>query len=95
MINSIAPASSPTRRIITGALAGAACGALVGSGTAYAGEVAADAPSPPELLIDRALAHGDEHVIKFTEACLCRDALASSPAYPAAVANVLGMIGRR
>jgi len=46
-------------------------------------------------LIDRALAHGDEHVIKFTEACLGRDALDSSPAYPAAVANVLSAIGRR
>ncbi|MGC2412931.1 MAG: questin oxidase family protein [Stellaceae bacterium] len=78
----------------------AGCGlyACFGSGAAFAAEVAADvedAQSLPEPLIDRALAHGDEHVIKFTEACLSRHALDSSPAYPAAVASVFGMIGRR
>jgi hypothetical protein len=65
-----------------------------GSGPGFIAEIApgdGDAAS----LVDRALAHGDEHVIKFTEACLSRHAVAPSPAYPAAVANVLGMIGRR
>ena len=42
-----------------------------------------------ETLIDRDLANGDEHVIKFTEACLRRDALVPSPAYGAAVDRVL------
>jgi len=46
-------------------------------------------------LVDRAIAHGDEHVIKFTEACLRRHALGPSPVYYAAVNHVLGMIPRR
>ena len=44
---------------------------------------------------DRAVAHGDEHVIKFTEACLSRHALGPSPVYFAAANHVLGMIPRR
>lgn len=48
-----------------------------------------------ELLIDRALANGDEHVIKFTAACLRRDALVPSPAYRAGVDHALGTMRRR
>jgi hypothetical protein len=48
-----------------------------------------------ETLIDRAVANGDEHVIKFTEACLRRDALDPSPAYRAAVDHVLDTMRRR
>ena len=48
-----------------------------------------------ETLIDRALANGDEHVIKFTEACLRRDALVPSPAYRAAVDHARGTMRRR
>jgi hypothetical protein len=48
-----------------------------------------------ETLIDRALANGDEHVIKFTEACLRRNALGPSPAYCAAVEHALGIMHRR
>jgi hypothetical protein len=44
---------------------------------------------------DRAVAHGDEHVIKFTEACLSRHALGPSPVYLAAACHVLGMIPHR
>ena len=46
-------------------------------------------------LVDRAVAHGDEHVIKFTEACLHRHTLGASPVYSAAVDHVRGMIPRR
>jgi hypothetical protein len=46
-------------------------------------------------LVDRAIAHGDEHVIKFTEACLHRYAISPSPVYFAAVDHVRGMIPRR
>jgi Questin oxidase-like len=45
-------------------------------------------------LAERAIANGDEHVIKFTEACLRRHALAPSPAYPAAVDSALGIMRR-
>ena len=47
-----------------------------------------------ETLIDRALANGDEHVIKFTEACLRRDALLPLPAYRAAIDHTLGTMRR-
>ncbi len=46
-------------------------------------------------LIDRAVANGDEHVIKFTEACLRRQTLRPSPAYPAAIVRVLETIPGR
>jgi hypothetical protein len=46
-------------------------------------------------LIDRALANGDEHVIKFTEACQRRDAALPSPAYCAAANHAISIIGRR
>jgi hypothetical protein len=46
-------------------------------------------------LADRAIANGDEHVIKFTEACLSRNAIAPSPVYPAAAERVIGIIRRR
>ena len=48
-----------------------------------------------ETLTDRALANGDEHVIKFTEACLRRDAIVPSPAYRAAVDHALCTMRRR
>jgi hypothetical protein len=48
-----------------------------------------------DSLIERALANGDEHVIKFTEACLARHRIAPSPVYPAAINHVLGVIGSR
>ena len=48
-----------------------------------------------DALADRAIAHGDEHVIKFTEACLHRQAVGPSPVYFAAADHVLGMIPRR
>jgi len=46
-------------------------------------------------LVERALANGDEHVIKFTEACLRRHALGPSPAYFAAVDNALAIMPSR
>jgi hypothetical protein len=48
-----------------------------------------------QTLIDRALANGDEHVIKITEACLRRDALVPSSAYHAVVDHALGTMPRR
>jgi hypothetical protein len=60
--------------------------------------IAAEMPSSTEdgeRLTDRAVANGDEHVIKFTEACLRRHSLAPSPAYCTAVDHVLGAMRRR
>jgi hypothetical protein len=93
----IAPhVAEPTARMLLryGWQAGCGLYACFGSGAGFATNIAADGEDT-EPLLDRALAHGDEHVIKFTEACRARHALAPSPAYPAAVAHVLGVIGRR
>ncbi len=52
---------------------------------------------PPESaaeLVDRAVAHGDEHAIKFTEACLREHALAPSAATLAAARHVLDALPR-
>lgn len=46
-------------------------------------------------LTKRAIANGDEHVIKLTEACLSRNRLAASAAYAAAAAHVADMIRPR
>ncbi|HVC57192.1 MAG TPA: questin oxidase family protein [Stellaceae bacterium] len=62
-----------------------------GSGLAPEGAGGEDAA----VLVERALANGDEHVIKFAEACLWRYRLAPSPAYPAAVAHVIATISAR
>ena len=74
----------------------AACGLYA----CYGGVPATAEPIEPcddnaDALAERAIANGDEHVIKFTEACLNRNAIAPSPAYPAAVAHLLGVIVRR
>jgi hypothetical protein len=72
------------------------CGlyACYGSGAATAEEVE---PQDEDwgALADRAVAHGDEHVVKFTEACLSRNAAAPSPAYFAAAERILGLIPHR
>src|SRR5262249_50152934 len=47
-----------------------------------------------ERLIDRAVAHGDEHAIKFTEACLDQYARRPSPAYLAAAYPALDVLPR-
>jgi hypothetical protein len=57
-------------------------------------EAASGATPDPDELVDRAVAHGDEHVIKFTEACLARHRSHPVPCYPAAVARVLDVMRR-
>ena len=72
------------------------CGlyACFGGDTATA-EAIEPRESDEDELVDRAIAHGDEHVIKFTEACLHRHTLSPSPVYIAAAEHVAGMIPRR
>jgi hypothetical protein len=64
-------------------------------GTSAIAEHIEACPQNAETLIDRALVNGDEHVIKFTEACLRRDTLVPSPAYRAAVDHAHGIMRRR
>jgi hypothetical protein len=47
------------------------------------------------LVIADAIANGDEHVIKFTEACVRRHSLAPSPAYYAAIDHARRLITQR
>jgi hypothetical protein len=72
------------------------CGlyACFGGETATAEAIAQREPDQDKL-VERAIAHGDEHVIKFTEACLHRHTLCPSPVYIAAAEHVAGMIPRR
>ena len=73
----------------------AGCGLYAAFGSRPA--PAQDIESPredAETLLDMAIAHGDEHAIKFTEACLRHHALRPSPAYPAAARHALGVLPR-
>lgn len=68
--------------------------ACYGRGTAFAESVAPCAKNEDELA-RQAIAHGDEHVIKFTEACLSRHATAASAAFLAAADHVAAVIPQR
>jgi hypothetical protein len=88
--------SEPTARVALryGWQSGCALYACFGGETAMADDVDWREEDEDEL-VDRAIGHGDEHVIKFTEACLSRNALGRSPAYFAAIDHVRGMIPQR
>ena len=74
----------------------AGCGfyACFGNTTAIAHEIE-PRDQDEDSLIDHAIANGDEHVIKFTEACLRRCAISPSPVYLAAVDSALARIPSR
>ncbi|MEP6870238.1 MAG: questin oxidase family protein [Anaerolineaceae bacterium] len=57
-------------------------------------ELPAELPSPEDL-IDRAVFSGDEHAIKFTEACLREYALNPDPAFLVAPLDMCGRYGRK
>lgn len=66
----------------------------------YAGAASSPEPVEPDTidtggLADRAVANGDEHVIKFTEACLGRHRVRPSAVYPAAIVRLFGIVKRR
>lgn len=52
-------------------------------------------PMSWQELLGRAVMHGDEHVVKFTEACSRENALRPDPRYPAAVRAALERIPAR
>jgi hypothetical protein len=74
----------------------AGCGlySCFGQDTATAAD-AEPSDADADELVERAIAHGDEHVIKFTEVCLHRHALGPSPVYFAAADHVSSIIPRR
>ena len=71
----------------------ASCGlyATFGSAPAATDPIATPRESS-DTLADMAIAHGDDHAIKFTEACLREHALVPSPAYPAAARRALDLL---
>jgi Questin oxidase-like len=73
---------------------GCALYACYGSSTVFS-EAVEHCEKSERQLIDRAVENGDEHVIKFTEACLGRYAIAASVVYYAAIDHVAGMIRPR
>ena len=71
------------------------CALYATFGDRPAPEASIDPPDEDaERLIDRAVAHGDEHAIKFTEACLGQHARRPSPAYLAAAHHALDVLPR-
>jgi hypothetical protein len=73
----------------------AGCGLYAAFGGAPPAEAIEAGDDDANALVDEAVMNGDEHVIKFTEACLARHKIAPSPAYLAAVRHALGMVPRR
>ncbi|MBV8119226.1 MAG: DUF4243 domain-containing protein [Alphaproteobacteria bacterium] len=73
---------------------GCALYACFASAGAFA-ESVAPCEKSEAALAEQAIANGDEHVIKFTEACLSRHALARSVAYLAAADHVDRVVRRR
>ena len=71
--------------------AGCALYATFGSAPAAVGPIEPPRESP-DSLVDMAIAHGDDHAIKFTEACLREHAIAPSNAYLAATRQAIGLL---
>jgi hypothetical protein len=82
------------RLVLYGWQGGCGLYSCFGNGAVMAEEVEPMTENP-ERLIDRAVANGDEHPIKFTEACLHLNTLYPSAAYPLAVRHALGALGQR
>jgi hypothetical protein len=73
----------------------AGCGLYAAFGSRPAAAGAIDPPREDhDTLIEMAIDHGDEHAIKFTEACLRFDALHPSPVYLAAARNAIAVLPR-
>jgi hypothetical protein len=94
--NIVQHVEEPTARLLARYAWQAGCGLLAcfGGGTALA-EAVEPVRYDWDELIDRAVVNGDEHMIKFTEACLFRHQIAPSPVYPAAIRHALALLERR
>jgi hypothetical protein len=85
------PADSVRELIRYGWQAGAALYASLGSAPPAADESAAPSLAPGAL-VAAAVANGDDHAIKLTEACLREHALAPDPVYLRAATHALGAL---
>ena len=73
----------------------AGCGLYAAFGGAPPKEAIEAGDDDAEALVDQAVANGDEHVVKFTEASIARHKIAPSPVYLAAIRHALGIVRRR
>jgi hypothetical protein len=73
----------------------AGCGLYAAFGGATPQDAIEAGDDDAGALVDQAVANGDEHVIKFTEACLARHKIAPSPAYTTSIRHALGIVRRR
>jgi Questin oxidase-like len=73
----------------------AGCGLYAAFGGALPLDAVETGDDDPAVLVDQAIENGDEHVIKFTEACVARHKIAPSPVYSAAIRHALGVVRRR
>jgi hypothetical protein len=94
-VRMIAPHVSPETARLVARYAWQAC-AAIHSRHHVEREVALPRQLPSaDDLIDRAVVSGDEHAIKFTEACLRENALSPSPAFFAGPLDMSSRYGRR
>ena len=73
----------------------AGCGLYAAFGGAPPADVVETGDDDPAALVEQAIENGDEHIIKFTEACVARHKIAPSPVYSAAIRHALGVVRRR
>src|ERR1700723_372900 len=73
----------------------AGCGLYAAFGTAPPKDAVEPGDDDAQALVDQAIANGDEHVVKFTEASIARLKIAPSPVYLAAIRHALGIVRRR
>jgi hypothetical protein len=87
--------SEPTGRALAGCAWQAGCGLWAAFGGVAPRVAVEPGDEDKAALVEEAVANGDEHVIKFSEACMVRHKIAPSPVYFAAVRHALALVPRR
>jgi hypothetical protein len=87
--------NAPTGRSLACSAWQAGCGLYAAFGGAPPLDTIETGDDDPDALVDQAIENGDEHVIKFTEACIACHKIAPSPVYFAAIRHALGVVRRR
>jgi hypothetical protein len=73
----------------------AGCGLYAAFGGSPPADAVKTGDDDPVALVDQAIENGDEHIVKFTEACIARHKIAPSPVYFTAIRHALGVVRRR
>jgi hypothetical protein len=93
--NMLPHVSPATGRLLARHAWQAGCGLYAAFGGAPPADVIKAGDDDADAVVNQAVANGDEHVIKFTEAGLSRHKIAPSPAYIAAIQHAVGIVRRR